>query len=652
MTVRRHSLRVSFYWVECMWKGRKLTEAECEVLRKNPAVKEARPNRFTLHFEFRKALYEYWDTQGKSPQTVRDYLADHGFDVSIFRGTEIIKNLSKTFKRNGYPTNGKNNVVGETQYFKANAEDNAYLISTGKFIVGRNGKGISFSKEFIEELYKNYPSQSIEEGLRNAGIDPKIVGYQRIHSLQRRFDVTGVQDGERAFYSEEDISRLKEHPYVKRITAHQLIFKPAFYSDAHYLVGVMHVNDIFRLFEIEPELLTVSVRNNIRYRLSHWNEEGSGVYAVTEQNLRILRKVMKALEDVVDHSFQELHDLVPALSKPDRKRLCQYIDAFDEDPGRKYTKRHILSLIGISKSSFYACLKNASYGMHDEAKNLQDEEDIKVIQEVIDYKGYPKGTRMIYMMMKKITGRQFSINKIRRLKRKYGIACPVRKANVNRRAAQKLLERNRKGNHLKRTFRLHRPHEVYLSDVTYLDFGNNKRAYGSAIRDSVTGKMICFEISEHNDLELADHSLDWFRAETTHENPMFHTDQGSLYLSDTFQTRLKDMGFRQSMSKRGNCWDNAPQESFFGHFKDEVDYSGCRSVEELDELVYEYMKYYNKERCQWTRNRMTPVEYERYLDSLDEAAFAVYLEKETEKYNRMKARAAEKKKEHIKTLGV
>ena len=470
--------------------------------------------------------------------------------------------------------------------------------------------------------------------------------------MKRRFDGEYPQRSEKKSYSEEEISRLKDHPYVKRITAHQLIFKPAFYSDAHYLVGIMHVNDIFRLFEIEPELLTVSVRNNIRYRLSHWNEEGSGVYAVTEQNLRILRKVMKALEDVVDHSFQELHDLVPALPKPDRKRLCQYIDAFDEDPGRKYTKRHILSLIGISKSSFYACLKNVSYGMHDEAKDLQDEEDIKVIQEVIDYKGYPKGTRMIYMMMKKITGRQFSINKIRRLKRKYGIACPVRKANVNRRAAQKLLEKNRKGNHLKRTFRLHRPHEVYLSDVTYLDFGNNKRAYGSAVRDSVTGKMICFEISEHNDLELADHSLDWFRAETTHENPMFHTDQGSLYLSDTFQRRLKDMGLRQSMSKRGNCWDNAPQESFFGHFKDEVDYSGCRSIEELSELVYEYMQYYNKERCQWTRNRMTPVEYERYLDSLDEAAFAVYLEKETEKYNRMKARAAEKKKEHIKTLGV
>ena len=106
------------------------------------------------------------------------------------------------------------------------------------------------------------------------------------------------------------------------------------------------------------------------------------------------------------------------------------------------------------------------------------------------------------------------------------------------------------------------------------------------------------------------------------------------------------------MSKRGNCWDNAPQESFFGHFKDEVDYSGCRMVEELSERVYEYMKYYNKERGQWTRNRMTPVQYERYLDSMDETEFAAYMRKEKKKYEQMKARAAAKKAERIKSLGV
>ena len=207
------------------------------------------------------------------------------------------------------------------------------------------------------------------------------------------------------------------------------------------------------------------------------------------------------------------------------------------------------------------------------------------------------------MMMKRITGKQFSINKIRRLKRKYGITCEVRKANASRQAAQRLLKRNRKGNHLKRKFRLHRPHEVYLSDVTYLDYGNHKRAYGSAVIDAVTGKLICFEISEHNDLRLVEDSLEWFRAESSHKGALFHTDQGSLYLSDSFQKHIREKGFRQSMSKRGNCWDNAPQESFFGHFKDEVDYSGCRMVEELSERVYEYMKYYNSERGQWTRNR-------------------------------------------------
>ncbi|MBR2768113.1 MAG: IS3 family transposase [Solobacterium sp.] len=375
------------------------------------------------------------------------------------------------------------------------------------------------------------------------------------------------------------------------------------------------------------------------------------MFEVTPKNLRILRNVMKALDKSAESALHELSDQISSLSLPEKKRLCQYIDALGEDPGRKYTKRYILSLLGISKTAFYSCLSDSSYGIHVDIKNLLDEEDVKVIQKVIDYKGYPKGTRMIYMMMKKITGRQFSIKKIRRLKRKFQITCPVRKANVNRRAAQELLERNRKDNLLKRTFRLHRPHEVYLSDVTYLDFGENKRAYGSAILDSVTGKVICFEVSEHNDLQLVDNSLNWFKAEKSADGALFHTDQGSVYLSDSFQKRIKSLNLNQSMSKRGNCWDNSPQESFFGHFKDEVDYSKCRTVEELNILLYEYMQYYNNERCQWTRNRMTPVEYEKYLCAMSDEEFAAYMAAEEEKYRKMMEEAARKAKARVKTIG-
>ena len=188
-----------------MGKARKLTEAECEVLRENPAVKEARPNRFSLTFEFREGLYEYWFDHGQSPQTVRDYLADHGFDVSIFIGTDLIKAISERMKRDGYPANGMFSGVGDARNFRANAKDNAYLISTGKFTVGRTGKGISFSKEFIEKLYENYPQRSIEESLKDSGIDPEMVGYQRIYALKRRFGGTGVQARKRTFYNEEVI---------------------------------------------------------------------------------------------------------------------------------------------------------------------------------------------------------------------------------------------------------------------------------------------------------------------------------------------------------------------------------------------------------------------------------------------------------------
>ena len=69
----------------------------------------------------------------------------------------------------------------------------------------------------------------------------------------------------------------------------------------------------------------------------------------------------------------------------------------------------------------------------------------------------------------------------------------------------------------------------------------------------------------------------------------------------------------QSMSRKGNCIDNAPTESFFGHFKDEVDYKDCTSFEELKTKTEEYINYYNNERQQWNLKKMTPVEYRNHL---------------------------------------
>ncbi len=67
------------------------------------------------------------------------------------------------------------------------------------------------------------------------------------------------------------------------------------------------------------------------------------------------------------------------------------------------------------------------------------------------------------------------------------------------------------------------------------------------------------------------------------------------------------------MSRRGNCWDNAPQESFFGHLKDEIDYKGCDTFEELQTMINEYMDYYNNFRYQWRLKKLTPIQYRNQL---------------------------------------
>ena len=70
---------------------------------------------------------------------------------------------------------------------------------------------------------------------------------------------------------------------------------------------------------------------------------------------------------------------------------------------------------------------------------------------------------------------------------------------------------------------------------------------------------------------------------------------------------------RRSMSRRGNCWDNAPQESFFGHMKDSIDVSSCTEFGQVEALVNDYMDYYNKDRYQWGLCKLSPDEYYQFI---------------------------------------
>lgn len=96
---------------------------------------------------------------------------------------------------------------------------------------------------------------------------------------------------------------------------------------------------------------------------------------------------------------------------------------------------------------------------------------------------------------------------------------------------------------------------------------------------------------------------------------LVHSDQGCHYTSLRFIQILKDSNLRQSMSRKGNCWDNAPQESFFGHMKDKIDLSSCESFDQVKAILDDWIDYYNNDRYQWQLAKLSPNEFYRYITS-------------------------------------
>ena len=613
------------------------TPEEIDVLSASPYIKNVRTNRITFCFDFRMILWDRW-LINPSVSTIRETLIEYDLNPKMI-GTKAICNIHKRFKESGKPSRGKNRVFGVSSFnFKTSEKDNAYLISTGKFVKKR--KGITFHTDFISEIYHEYPNKSIEDKLIEYGIDPEIVGYQRMHMLKQKLEGRD-ESNESSYFDNDTVDLLSRHPYVKRISRHQLSFNDNFYNDA-YAFKTLHIDDILDIFEVNHTLLTVSRKNNLKYKINNWNQFDS---SISSDDYPLLVKInnnrINKLFEMIDDNFNTIKESVKTMNSQSKKVLCQWINMLPHDK-YDFTVRKILNKVGISKTGYYSILSSPDYGK----KYNQDERDIKLIKKVLDSDPkYPMGSRTVYMKMKDITNQQFGRKKIMRLMKKYNLLCPVRKSNLSRRAAQKMLKKNIKQNLLRRQFRFYRPLTVFLTDVSYLKYGKNKTAYLSTVKDSASGRILACAVSESNDAKLVDDTINQLNNNLNGINKsriLFHSDQGILYLNDSIQSKISSLGFTQSMSRRGNCWDNASQESYFGHFKDECDYSWCSTIDEIRNEVLEYVEYYNYRRPQWNRNRMTPAEFERYLLDMSEEDFGKYADKEKQKYDTMMSKAREK----------
>ena len=271
-------------------------------------------------------------------------------------------------------------------------------------------------------------------------------------------------------------------------------------------------------------------------------------------------------------------------------------------------------IAGVSRSGYYAWIVAAPLR---QSRESSDSADYALVRQAYAFRGYKKGARSIYMRLLHLEPPVvMNIKKIRRLMKKYGLFCPIRQANPYRRMARAMQTSHVARNEIQRQFKAYAPRKALLTDITYL-FYRGGVCYLSPILDVCTHEVLAYRLS--NNLRV-DFVLDMvndlcarYGAELDNTT-IVHSDQGCHYTSKAFIQKLRDADFVQSMSRKGNCWDNAPQESFFGHMKDEIKelVAQCDSYEQVCAVVDDWMDYYNNDRYQWDLEKLSPREYCKY----------------------------------------
>ena len=289
-------------------------------------------------------------------------------------------------------------------------------------------------------------------------------------------------------------------------------------------------------------------------------------------------------------------------------------NTLEDSPG-VFSISILCELAGVSRSGYYAWLKAAPTR---EARELQDKADFELILAIYKRRGYAKGARSIYMGLLHMNPPVImNIKKIRRLMKKYNLFCPIRKANPYRRMAKALKTSNYADNLLQREFECYGPRYVLLTDITYIPY-NGEFAYLSTILDAYTKQILSYVLSDSLEIDFVKETVENLIRDhgiSLHKETLIHSDQGSHYTSATFIQIIEDCDLRRSMSRRGNCWDNSPQESFFGHMKDHIldRIKECTEFQQIKDIVDDYIDYYNNEAYVWELCRLSPNEYYKFV---------------------------------------
>lgn len=259
----------------------------------------------------------------------------------------------------------------------------------------------------------------------------------------------------------------------------------------------------------------------------------------------------------------------------------------------------LLSLAGLARSTFYYHLKRLQAGQAEDAAQSR-------IRQIFHAHRGRYGYRRVTMTLHR-QGLQINHKKVQRLMGEMGLKSLVRPKKY----------RSYKGevggvapNVLQRRFQADAPNQKWVTDVTEFSLGSEK-LYFSPILDLFNDEVLAYEIRRRPSFDLVSSMLKKaLRKLQPGEQPILHSDQGWQYQMAAYQRQLRDRGVVQSMSRKGNCYDNAAMESFFGTLKSEFYHlNHFESVDELEAGIKKYIRYYNHSRIKQKLKGLSPVQY-------------------------------------------
>ena len=267
----------------------------------------------------------------------------------------------------------------------------------------------------------------------------------------------------------------------------------------------------------------------------------------------------------------------------------------------KYTIITMCKFFEVSRSGYYDFVKRMDKPDHDEAL-------AKEIAECQQQARKTYGYRRVQIWLDNVKGKHLNPKSVLRVMNKYGLLSEIRRRRKYKIMGQQL---HKYENLLNRDFHADKPNQKWVTDISYIYTGQGV-LYLSMIRDLYDNSIVAHKTGTEQTINLV---LNTIKAAKEKEKVaaelQLHSDQGFQYTSHGYFNLTKEYGITPSMSRRGNCYDNAMAENFFGILKSEcINRQKIKDFAMAKYLIDDYIYFYNHERIQ-LKTKLTPIQLRR-----------------------------------------